>query len=106
MGRKKLTDKSKKITHATKPIKKEITPKAKEILKGNLVLIEIGELKEMPSYWMRGYSLQESDTIEDCCKLYEDRYNHEPLEGWLYTNKQGHRTLHLRITDEEKSSQL
>lgn len=103
MGRKKGSANKTKVA---KFVKKEIVaPKEKEILERKLILTEISELKQMPGYWMRYYFLQATDTIEDCCKLYEYRYSHEPLEGWLYTNSQGQRTLHLRISDEEKSSQ-
>jgi hypothetical protein len=95
LGRKKLLNKT-KITN------KQLEPIEKEILKRDLALINITELKELPNYWMRGYSLQPDETIEDCCKLYKSHYNHEPLEGWLYTNKQTHRKLYLRISDEER----
>jgi hypothetical protein len=101
LGRKKIINKP-KITNV---IKKESEPKEKEILNRNLILIEISELKEMPFCWTRGYTLQENDTIEGCCKQYEKCFNHEPLEGWLYTNKQGHKSLRLKVSDEEKLKQ-
>jgi hypothetical protein len=101
LGRKKLINKT-KVTHANKLNKEEKSPEIKEILNRNLILINISELKEMPSTWAQGYSLQENDTIEQCCKLYEDRYKHDPLEGWLYTNKQGQKLLYLKLEKNDK----
>jgi len=101
VGRKKLLNKS-KITSSTK---KFTAPLEKEELQRNLALTEISSLKELPTHWMRTYSLRLDEKIEPCCKIYEHKYGHSPSEGWIYTNTQGQRTLYLKISDEEKSLQ-
>lgn len=77
-------------------------PQKKEILQRTLKLIEVNALNQVPHCYTKCYSLLESDTIESCCQHYENKYKHEPLEGWLYTNSQNQRLLYLKISDEEK----
>ena len=92
MGRRKILKKEK----TTKKQQENITPE-KEVLRENLVLIEVNSLSNIPKCWMNGYDLSASDTIESCCRQYAKKYAHEPAEGWLYTNTQGRRMLLLKI---------
>ncbi len=64
-------------------------------------LIEINELKNLPNVWMRSFSLSEKDSIDSCLYKYRQCYNHDPFEGWIYTNSNGQRFVYLKIKDDE-----
>jgi len=98
LGRKKIIGKRKVVSNT----KTESNLNEKEILKRDIILTDIDDLKKLPRYWMRAYSIGSNDTIEQCCQLYNQRYDHDPLEGWLYTNTQNQKILYLRIAEEEK----
>ena len=68
----------------------------------NIGIIEISNIKELPDCWMRSYTLTKDSSISICYNKYKDRYNHEPVGGWIFTNSKGQKTLYFKINDSDK----